>query len=136
MGDMKNMPEEYWRQKLTPEQYRVMREQGTEYPGTGKYIETDDKGVYMCAACGQVLFSSDTKFGGSWMSGWPNFSDPINREHVELVPDNSHGMIRTAVVCSNCGGHLGHVFEEDRLTGKGGSRYCINSCSLDFEPKE
>ncbi len=133
MSDMKDKPDEYWRAKLTPEQYRVMREKGTEYPGTGKYIETDDKGVYKCAACGQELFSSDTKFGGSWMSGWPNFTDPVNTKNVILSPDYSYGMTRTAVACSNCGGHLGHAFGYD--VGHSGSRYCINSCSLDFESK-
>lgn len=129
--DMKNKSEEYWRKKLTPEQYKVMREKGTEYPGTGKYIETTDEGMYRCAACGQELFSSKTKVGGSWMSGWPNFSDPVNREHVEFKEDRSFGLERIAVSCSNCGGHLGHVFEDD--LGRKGSRYCINSCALDFK---
>ncbi len=133
MSDMRDKSDEYWKEKLTPEQYKVMRQRGTEYPGTGKYIETADDGVYRCAACGQELFASDKKFGGSWMSGWPNFSDPVNREHVVLEPDNSYGMRRTAVSCANCGGHLGHVFEND--LGHQGMRYCINSCSLDFEPK-
>ncbi len=128
------MPDEFWKDKLTPEQYKIMREQGTEYPGSGKYIETTDEGMYRCAACGQELFSSSSKVGGSWMSGWPNFSDPINREHVTLEPDHSFGMERTAVSCANCGGHLGHVFEDD--LGRKGSRYCINSVSLDFKPKQ
>jgi peptide-methionine (R)-S-oxide reductase len=134
MGDMRDKPEEYWRAKLTPEQYRVMREKETEYPGTGKYIETDELGVYKCAACGQELFSSETKFGGSWMSGWPNFTDPVNKANVVLSADYSHGMARTAVACASCGGHLGHAFGYD--VGQSGNRYCINSCSLDFEPKK
>lgn len=133
MNDMKGKPEEYWKEKLTPEQYRVMREKGTEYPGTGKYIETNDDGIYNCAACGQELFSSEKKFGGSWMSGWPDFSDPVNREHLNFEEDLSHGMERIAVSCANCGGHLGHVFEDD--LGHKGSRYCINSCALDFKKK-
>ena len=112
----------------------MLREKGTEYPGTGEYLETTEEGMYKCAACGQELFSSESKFGGTWMSGWPNFSDPVNRKNVILEPDDSHGMHRTAVACANCGGHLGHVFEND--LGHEGSRYCINSVCLAFEPKK
>lgn len=130
--DLKSMPEDYWKNKLTPEQYHVMREKGTEYPGSGEYLDKTDEGMYMCVACRQTLFSSDKKIGGSWMSGWPDFSNPVNSEHIELQYDDSFGMSRTAVSCSNCGSHLGHVFEDD-LGGKG-SRYCINSISLEFKP--
>lgn len=118
--------------KLTPEQYHVLREKGTEAPFTGKYVDNHESGMYMCAACGTTLFSSDTKFDSG--SGWPSFDRPENLENVELIKDNAHGMQRTEVICKNCGGHLGHVFDDGpkETTGK---RYCINSCSLDFKPK-
>ena len=131
--DMKSRPEEYWKAKLTPEQYHVVREKGTEAPGTGKYVDNHEDGTYRCVACGQELFSSDTKFDSG--SGWPSFTDPMNLEHVELHDDNSMFMRRTEVTCKNCGAHLGHVFD-DGPVDKGGKRYCINSCSLDFEPKK
>jgi peptide-methionine (R)-S-oxide reductase len=121
---------EEWQKDLTPEQYAVLREKGTEAPFTGKYLDNHEPGVYKCAACGQVLFGSDTKFDSG--SGWPSFTDPMNLEHVELKADESAGMHRTEVLCKRCGGHLGHVFE-DGPPDKGGKRYCINSCSLDFE---
>lgn len=116
--------------KLTPEQYRIMREKGTEPPFTGKYYNSHESGVYKCAACGQTLFSSQTKFDSG--TGWPSFTDPVNREHVELRPDESHGMVRTEVVCKNCGSHLGHLFD-DGPADKGGKRYCINSACLVLE---
>ncbi len=124
--------EEEWRTELTPEQYAVLREKGTEPAFTGKYVDNHEDGVYKCAACGQQLFSSDTKFESG--SGWPSFTDPMNLEHVALIEDSSHGMKRTEVVCKTCGSHLGHVFD-DGPRDKGGMRYCINSCSLNFEKK-
>jgi peptide-methionine (R)-S-oxide reductase len=114
--------------KLTPLQQHVIVEKGTEMPFTGEYVHTKDKGMYTCAQCGQELFSSDTKFDSG--TGWPSFTDPVNLEHIELKKDTSHGMIRTEVMCKNCGGHLGHVFDDGP---KGKQRYCINSCSLSLE---
>lgn len=124
------MDEQELKHKLTPEQYRIMREKGTEPPFTGKYYNSHESGVYKCAACGQTLFSSQTKFDSG--TGWPSFTDPVNREHVELRPDESHGMVRTEVVCKNCGSHLGHLFD-DGPADKGGKRYCINSACLVLE---
>ncbi len=120
--------EEEWRKEMTPDQYEVMRKGGTEAPFTGKYVNDHSKGVYKCAACGQELFSSDTKFDSG--TGWPSFTDPLNRENVELVPDHSHGMVRVEVRCKRCGSHLGHVFD-DGPKDKGGKRYCINSICLE-----
>lgn len=131
--DMKNKPDEYWRHKLTPEQYHVLRGKGTEAPFTGKYVDNHKDGTYSCVACGQELFASGTKFESG--SGWPSFTDPVNRQHVELHEDNSYGMRRTEVTCSNCGAHLGHVFD-DGPADKGGQRYCINSVCLKFDPKK
>jgi peptide-methionine (R)-S-oxide reductase len=121
--------EQEWREELSPDQYQVLREKATEAPFSGKYVNTKDDGTYACAACGTELFSSDTKFESG--SGWPSFTEPMNSENVELVQDVSHGMVRTEVVCGNCGGHLGHVFD-DGPRDRGGKRYCINSCSLDL----
>lgn len=124
--------DEEWKKDLTPEQYAVLREKGTEPAFTGKYVDNHDNGTYTCAACGQQLFSSDTKFESG--SGWPSFTDPMNLEHVELRDDSEYGMKRTEVVCKRCGSHLGHVFD-DGPQDKGGKRYCINSCALNFEKK-
>ena len=122
-----------WKKKLTPEQYKVMREGGTEPAFTGKYWDEHTKGMYKCAACGAELFSSDTKFESG--TGWPSFTEPANLEHVELRHDTSHGTDRTEVVCRNCGAHLGHVFD-DGPAEKGGKRYCINSVCLELEEKD
>ena len=134
MDDLKNIPEDAWKNKLTLDQYRVMREKGTEPAFTGKYYHNTEKGEYVCAACGQKLFFSDTKFDSG--TGWPSFTDPMNRENVELKEDQSHGMSRVEVLCKNCGAHLGHVFDDlpaGRQAGPNSKRYCINSICLDFK---
>jgi peptide-methionine (R)-S-oxide reductase len=123
--------DEEWRRSLTPEQYRVLREKGTERPFTGQYAETKAPGVYLCAACGLELFASDTKFDSG--CGWPSFYDPLDKQHVEEHEDRSHGMTRTEVTCSRCGGHLGHVFPDG--PNPTGLRYCINSASLRLDKK-
>ena len=130
MADQVTKTEEEWRAELTPEQYEILRRKGTERPFTGEYVNNKADGTYVCAACGNELFSSGTKFESG--TGWPSFTDPMNTEHVELHEDRSHGMVRTEVTCKACGGHLGHVFPDG--PGPGGQRYCINSCSLDFKP--
>lgn len=131
--DMLDKPEEYWKEKLTPEQYNVLREKGTEAPFKGKYVDNHESGMYECAACGHELFSSDTKFDSG--SGWPSFDQPVNKENVILNVDDTYGMSRTEVVCKNCGSHLGHVFN-DGPKETTGQRYCINSCSLSFKKNE
>jgi peptide-methionine (R)-S-oxide reductase len=123
--------DEEWRRSLTSEQYRVLREKGTERAFTGQYTETKTPGVYLCAACGLELFPSETKFDSG--CGWPSFYDPLNKEHVEEHEDRSHGMTRTEVTCSRCGGHLGHVFPDG--PNPTGLRYCINSASLRLSKK-
>lgn len=128
MANFANITQDEWKEKLTPEQYNIMRQGGTEPPFTGKYYKTKEKGTYVCAACGLELFSSETKFDSG--TGWPSFTDPVNRENVELVEDNSLGMRRTEVKCKKCGSHLGHVFD-DGPADKGGKRFCINSACLE-----
>ncbi len=122
--------EENWKDKLSPEQYRILREKGTERPFTGEYLDNKKDGTYNCAACTNPLFSSETKFDSG--SGWPSFYDVVSAGNVELIKDSSLGMIRTEVVCANCKGHLGHVFD-DGPQSETGMRYCINSLSLDFD---
>jgi peptide-methionine (R)-S-oxide reductase len=124
--------EEEWRRTLTPEQFRIMREKGTERAFTGAYWDNHGTGTYRCAACGLELFRSDEKFDSG--TGWPSFTEPVVAEAVELKRDLSHGMIRTEVVCRRCGGHLGHVFDDG--PGPTGQRWCINSCSLDLDPRD
>lgn len=121
-----------WREELTPEQYEVLRRGATERPFTGHYWDVHDDGVYRCAACGTELFDADTKFDSG--TGWPSFTEPKVAEAVELREDDSLGVGRTEVVCRNCGGHLGHVFD-DGPADRGGQRYCINSCALELQPK-
>ena len=127
------MTDEEIKQKLTSEQYHVMRDSGTEAPFSGRYWDEHAKGMYKCANCGQELFSSNTKFDSG--TGWPSFSDPVNLGNVELVPDNSLGMHRTEVRCKKCGSHLGHVFD-DGPADKGGKRYCINSVCLELKKEK
>ena len=118
-----------WRASLTPEQYRVLRHGGTEPAWTGALLDVKDKGEFRCAACGEPLFSSDTKYDSG--SGWPSFTAPMGDDAVSEHSDESHGMVRTEVRCAKCEGHLGHVFPDG--PGPEGLRYCINSASLDFK---
>jgi peptide-methionine (R)-S-oxide reductase len=123
--------EEEWRRELTPEQYHVMREKGTERPFSGEYNRTKDEGTYVCASCGNPLFSSDTKYESG--SGWPSFYRPLSEESVATERDGTHFMQRTEVLCSRCGGHLGHVFDDGPQPT--GQRYCMNSVALKLQKK-
>ncbi|HEY8201590.1 MAG TPA: peptide-methionine (R)-S-oxide reductase MsrB [Actinomycetota bacterium] len=132
MPEIETRSEQEWRQELTPLQYHVLREAGTEAPFTGEYWNCHDDGSYHCGACGAELFSSDTKFDSG--TGWPSFTEPVDGAAIELRPDHSYGMRRTEVRCRACGSHLGHVFPDG--PGPTGQRYCINSCALDLREAE
>jgi len=127
------MANDEWKDKLTPEQYRVLREKGTEAPFSGALLNEKGTGDYRCAACGALLFKSDAKYESDipGLAGWPSFADVASSDAVELTPDNSHGMHRTEVICKNCGSHLGHLFDDD--SSPTGKHYCINSVCLDFK---
>jgi methionine-R-sulfoxide reductase len=125
-----NKTDEEWRKELTPEQYHVLREKGTERPFTGKYTLTEDKGIYTCAGCGTELFTSDQKFDSH--CGWPSFDSEIGKgDKIKKIKDLTLGMSRTEIVCAKCGGHLGHIFDDGPTAT--GMRYCVNSLSLDFK---
>ena len=130
--DMPTTDEE-WRCRLTPQQYAVLRQAGTERPFTGEYVDTETDGMYRCAACGNPLFASETKFHSG--SGWPSFTEAVSPDAVELIEDRSHGMVRTEVRCARCHSHLGHLFN-DGPRDRGGCRWCINSAALDLEPEQ
>jgi len=123
--------EKEWKKNLTPEEFHVLRKKGTEVAFTGKYLDNKQKGVYKCAGCGNELFLSDTKFDSG--TGWPSFWAPVSKDSIELKSDNSLGIPRTEVLCSQCGGHLGHVFNDGPEPT--GLRYCMNSIALDFNEK-
>jgi peptide-methionine (R)-S-oxide reductase len=129
------LSEDEWKAKLTPEQYHVLREKGTELPGSGQFLNNDADGNYTCAACGVTLFKSDTKYESTTpgLIGWPSFSDAVSNDAIVLSDDDSMGARRTEVTCANCGSHLGHLFPDD--TSPNGKHFCINSVSLDFMPK-
>jgi peptide-methionine (R)-S-oxide reductase len=131
MSGTMNISDEEWRERLSPEKYRILRQKGTERAFTGAYYDKKDAGTYVCAGCGAELFSSETKYDSG--SGWPSYWEPLGTDRVAEHRDVSYGMIRTEVTCARCGGHLGHVFDDGpRPTGL---RYCINSASLEFKPK-
>ncbi len=127
-----NKTEDQWKKELTPEQFRILREKGTERAFTGPYNEFKGEGVFTCAGCGTSLFDSATKYNSG--SGWPSFFAPARPDVIDEHSDSTHGMVRTEVTCANCGGHLGHVFPDGPAPT--GNRYCINSASLSFHDKE
>ncbi len=127
--------EDEWKKELTPEQYKSLREQGTEAPGSGKWLYNNDTGSYTCGACGNLLFHSDAKYDSTTpgLVGWPSFTEAAAQGYVDLIPDSSYGMQRTEVVCKNCGSHLGHLFDDP--LSPNGKHFCINSASLNFTKK-
>ena len=131
------LSEDEWKKKLTPEQYKILREKGTEIPFSGDHLKPSREGVYSCVACGSELFHTKTQYDSSFigLQGWPSFGDVAKSDAVELIDDHDYGMQRVEVVCKKCGGHLGHLFEDDddSPTGK---HYCINSACLAFQPEE
>ncbi len=132
MKEKVKLTEDEWKKKLSHEEYHILREKGTERPFTGKYVDNKKKGIYYCSACGNELFDSKSKFDSG--TGWPSFTEPMDKENVDEHKDLSYGMERTEVLCSKCGGHLGHVFDDGpKPIGK---RYCMNSASLKFEEEK
>lgn len=129
MSEKIEKSEDEWKKTLSPEQYNVIREKGTELPFSGKYYLHKEKGTYVCAACGAELFSSNTKFDSG--CGWPSFFDALDSTKITYTKDKSHGMIRTEITCTRCGGHLGHVFDDGPAPT--GTRYCVNSLSIEFK---
>ena len=132
MSEKVTRSEEEWKKMLTSEQYEVLRRRGTERPFTGEYWKTKDKGIYLCAACGQELFNSKAKFDSG--TGWPSFQEPMGEGVVQARSDSRHGTQRVEIVCSRCGSHLGHVFDDG--PGPTGQRFCVNSCALKLEKKK
>ena len=132
MAETLDLTEDQWRQKLTPEQYAVLRGKGTERAFTGAYWDNHDEGLYRCAACHTALFTSETKYESG--SGWPSFWEPLTEDAVRFERDTAYGMVRTEVLCGTCGGHLGHLFDDGPQPT--GQRYCMNSVSMEFEPAD